>query len=51
MYGIGFIEASLMFTADTDGDAKAIVERNRDGRPMELWCGARVVERFEARPT
>lgn len=38
----------VVLSCDTDEDAIAEVEKHPDGRAKELWCGARVVKRFEA---
>ena len=47
----GRIQAARELDCDGDDLAIARAEQEADGRPMELWQRARVVKRFEARPT
>jgi hypothetical protein len=43
----GHIQHRVEFHSETDGDAIAVVEKHRDGRAMELWCGKRIAAKFE----
>ena len=46
----GHISDFREFDADDDRGAARAAARMRDGRPMELWCRTRKVERWEAEP-
>ncbi len=40
-------DAVELMCAD-DEEALGVVDTHRDGRAMELWCGARLVKRYGA---
>ncbi len=44
----GHIKAAAELECDSDDAAKLSAEDLRDGRPMELWFGARIVETYPA---
>jgi hypothetical protein len=46
----GHIRAAAEFLCATDDDARHSAEDLQDGRATELWCGARVVEKYPAHP-
>lgn len=45
----GHIVGHAQWTCDDDAEAEQYALEQQDGRPMELWCAARVVRRFSRR--
>ena len=45
----GRIRAAENFHADDEAATEQVLQRGL-GEPLELWCGARKVARFEAEP-
>ena len=44
------IQNAMEFEAASDEEALLHVEAKREGRAVELWCGARVVAKFPKQP-
>ena len=42
------IERFTAIDADTDSDAIRLADSYQGKNPMELWCGGRLIHRFEA---
>ena len=46
----GRIRDAAEFECDGDDDALVLAETHHDGRDMELWSGARIVQKIARRP-
>ena len=44
---MGYFERSLTFAALNDEVAARIAQRRAGLQPLELWCGGRLVQRYE----
>jgi len=44
----GLIKEAVAFEVASDSEAREYVEDQRQGRAMELWSGAHVVEQYPA---
>ena len=44
----GHIAHAIEFVLESDAEARAAAEAQRDGRAMELWNLSRVVEKYPA---
>ena len=48
---MGYFDRSYSFDAMNDEEAVDIAACRAGAQPLELWCGGRLVQRFEIAPT